>query len=715
MSCTGPPSSGGRFESSDEAALERLASELHLPPGVALLQAVEAATPAGLAVIQPSGRLAYVNPALCAMVGRSRDELVGAMPPYPYWPVDDLASHESAVAATLRGEVPPSGVELNFQHASGRRFPAHLLVSPLKDQNGDVVAQLVSIHDLSDRQRAEEERLRRVREQAGRSAAEGAARHYRFLAHAGEVLSSSLELPTILSSVAELAVPFLADRAAVDRVDVTGTRRIAFVGPSGEVPSSSQDDLPFDAGSRALRSGRSVLTPSLIAVPLVGHGRPAAVFQFAAASGRHYGPDDLQLAEELVRRAGLAADNARLLADAQALRREAETARGEAERASRAKDELLAMLGHELRNPLAPIMTAVELMRMREGADGLLARERAVIERQVSHLVRLVDDLLDISRITRGGLELKRRPLEVADVVARAIEAVSPLLEQRMHRLAVDIPSHGLVVSGDEERLVQVLSHLLSNAAKYTPPGGRVDVSAEHEDRMAVIRVRDTGIGIDPVLLPHVFDLFTQSHRSLDRSEGGLGLGLAVVRNVAELHGGSVSSASGGPGQGSEFTVRLPLDADAARAPGDSRRAAVPTRVRREADIDDTDSHPATGRVLVVDDNRDAAETLAEALASRGFDARTAFDGPSALALATSFTPDVALLDIGLPVMDGYELGRRLREMPGLSAVELVAVTGYGQDSDRQRSAAVGFREHLVKPVDLRRVTSLVSRLVTSH
>ena len=680
------------------------------------MQAVEAATPAGLAVIQPSGRLVYVNPAFCTMVGRSRSELLGTMPPYPFWSAGNLASHEATITATLRGEIPRSGVELWFQHASGRRFTAHLLVAPLRDRNGEVVAHLASIHDLSDRQRAEEERLRRVREQAGRSAAEGAARHYRFLAHAGEVLSSSLELPTILSSVAELAVPFLADRAAVNRVDVTGTRRIAFVGSTGEVPSSSQEELPFDAGSRALRSGRSVLSPGLIAVPLVGHGRPAAVFLFAAPLGRHYGPDDLQLAEELVRRAGLAADNARLLADAQTLRREAEAARGEAERASRAKDELLAMLGHELRNPLAPIMTAVELMRMREGEGGLLARERQVIERQVKHLVRLVDDLLDISRITRGGLELKRQPLEVAEVAARAIEEVSPLLEQRMHRLAVNIPSRGLVVSGDEERLVQVLSHLLSNAAKYTPPGGRVDLSAEQEDNMAVIRVRDTGIGIDPALLPHVFDLFTQSHRSIDRSEGGLGLGLAVVRNVAELHGGSVSSASEGTGQGSEFTVRLPLDPDAAaRAPGDAPLAAAPVSVPDAIFADGTDSHVSSGRVLVVDDNRDAAETLAEALASRGFDARTAFDGPSALALATRFTPDVALLDIGLPVMDGYELARRLREIPGLATVELVAVTGYGQDSDRQRSAAVGFREHLVKPVNLRRVTSLVSRLVPPH
>jgi PAS domain S-box-containing protein len=382
------------------------------------------------------------------------------------------------------------------------------------------------------------------------------------------------------------------------------------------------------------------------------------------------------------------------------LRRE-QQARREAETASRAKDEFLAMLGHELRNPLSPILTALELMRRRD--PSALSRERTLIERQVQHVVRLVDDLLDVSRITRGKVELKRRPVDLGDVVATAIEMASPLLENRRHRLDVDVPRRGLLVDGDPARLAQVMSNLLTNSAKYTEPGGRIEVRAGREGRDVVVRVRDSGIGIPPELLPRVFDLFVQSQRALDRSQGGLGLGLTIVKSLTEMHGGRVSAESAGPGRGSTFSVRLPALSAAALTPAPG--SLLLPRTRRRALV--------PRRVLVVDDNQDAADALVEALLAVGHQAVVAYDGPGALDAALRLRPEVAFLDIGLPVMDGYELARRIRDLIG-PGVKLVAVTGYSQERDRALSRAAGFDEHLVKPVDLERLESLLEQLIRS-
>ena len=361
-------------------------------------------------------------------------------------------------------------------------------------------------------------------------------------------------------------------------------------------------------------------------------------------------------------------------------------AREAAENASRAKDEFLAMLGHELRNPLSPIMTSLELMRQR--APDSLTREREVVERQVQHMLRLVDDLLEVSRIARGRIELRRRRVELADVVSSAIEIVSPLLEERHHHLACEVPQRGLVVDGDPARLTQVLANILSNAAKYTDPGGRVRIAAERSGGRAIVRVSDTGAGIAPELLPAVFDLFVQGGRTIDRSQGGIGLGLAIVKSLVTLHGGTVSARSDGVGKGSEFEITLPLvaaDAPVVRAAGSIAPPPAPA------------TQPRT--VLVVDDNQDAAELIAEALAAAGHEVRTAFDGPAALAISESFDPDVVFLDIGLPVMDGYEVARRLRAQD--RKMTLVAITGYGQEADRKRAMAAGFDSHLVKPVPI--------------
>ena len=378
------------------------------------------------------------------------------------------------------------------------------------------------------------------------------------------------------------------------------------------------------------------------------------------------------------------------------------SARREAEAANRAKDEFMAILGHELRNPLAPILTAVNLMRLR--GDTALDRERSVIERQAQHLVRLVDDLLDVSRITTGKVELKKEPVELAEVIAKALEMASPLLEQRTHRLTVNVPARGLVVDGDPGRLAQVFSNLLTNAAKYTEPGGTVTVAAAREDARIAIRVRDTGIGISGEMLPRIFDLFAQERQALDRAHGGLGLGLSIVKSLVTLHGGQVQASSEGHGRGSEFVVLLPAPHTAANnTTATAGPGLAPAKVPS-----------VQPRILVVDDNVDAAELLADYLALMGYATRIAHDGPSALMLAAEFKPEVALLDIGLPAMDGYELAGLLRGLPDLSRVCLVAVTGYGQETDRRAAEQSGFNAHLVKPVDLERLRSLMQDMTSS-
>ncbi len=353
----------------------------------------------------------------------------------------------------------------------------------------------------------------------------------------------------------------------------------------------------------------------------------------------------------------------------------------------RRKDEFLAMLAHELRNPLAAIDGAVQVA---EGADAdeQLAWAREVIGRQTKQLSRLIDDLLDISRITQGKIQLRREPLDLAAAVARAVESVRPQVDARRHMLEVDVGPGPLPVEADPSRIEQVLGNLLTNAAKYTPDGGRIRLSARREGGEVVVEVEDSGVGIAPEMLPRIFDAFTQVEQTIDRSQGGLGIGLTLVRRLVELHGGSVSARSEGPGRGSTFTVRLPAaDCDIPARPG----AAGP------ASRDGSRPRP---RVLVVDDSADTARAMARLLGVEGYDVRVAHDGRAALDAAREHRPDVILLDIGLPGMNGYEVARAVRRDPDLAGVTLIAISGYGQDHDRRRSLDSGFDHHLVKPVD---------------
>ncbi len=355
--------------------------------------------------------------------------------------------------------------------------------------------------------------------------------------------------------------------------------------------------------------------------------------------------------------------------------------------ADQRKDEFLAMLAHELRNPLAPIRTAVQLLRLKELGEPQRVRARDIIDRQVEHLVCLIDDLMDVSRITRGLITLQREPVLLAAVVARAVETTRPAIDARGHELLVNLPDEPLTVNGDKTRLVQVIANILHNAAKFTDTGGRIVLTAGHDRGQAVITVTDTGAGIPPDVLPTVFDLFTKAHHQVDSGQGGLGIGLALVRRLVEMHEGTVDARSDGAGLGSEFTVRLPLSVPYESYLVDDGADAPPV------------PHVAARRVLIADDNLDAVEALSALLETLGHDVRVAHDGAEALAVGGAFEPEIVLLDLGMPVMDGLEAARRMRQQPWGQRATLVAVTGWGQQRDRERTAEAGFDAHMVKPL----------------
>ncbi len=355
--------------------------------------------------------------------------------------------------------------------------------------------------------------------------------------------------------------------------------------------------------------------------------------------------------------------------------------------ADRKKDEFLATLAHELRNPLSAIVNALTLMK---GSDdpALASEAQSIMERQLGHMVRLVDDLLDISRITHGKIKLKQERLRLTEVLNQAVETTRPLLIPARHELTVSLTHDSLFVLGDETRLVQIFANILNNAGKYTDPGGQIHLATKVDGSRVQVRVTDTGVGIAPTTLPHIFDLFNQVEPSLQRSQGGLGIGLAIVRRLVEMHGGSVEARSDGIGKGSEFLVTLPL---------------VEGHTELSRSLSPKSDMPSTAqqtKMLVVDDNRDAARSLTLLLKATGSDVRTAHDGPEALTIAETFQPDIVLLDIGLPGLNGYDICRRLRAQPIGQSLRVIAVSGWGNESDRVQSREAGFDAHLVKPIN---------------
>jgi signal transduction histidine kinase/CheY-like chemotaxis protein len=573
---------------------------------------------------------------------------------------------------------------------------------PVRDESERIVRWYGTSTDIHEQKRAEESA--------------------RYLAEASAALASVVDYESTLQKVANLAVPYFADWSAVDVLQDGELRRLAVahqdpdrIQQAHELMRHYPPDLQAEVGIGAVfRTGaaemvreltdenfargakderhlsllRSLGLRSYICVPLVVSGHTLGVLTFATAeSGRRYTDSDLALAMELAHRAAVAVENTQLY---QALRE-----------ADRRKDEFLATLAHELRNPLAPIRNSLEILKMPRVDAQTAERSREMMERQVHHLVRLVDDLLDVSRVMRGKIELRKERVELATVVARAVEIVQPLMDAQGHRLSVSLPSESLLLDADPVRLTQVVGNLLTNAAKYTPPSGSIWLSAERSGGRAVLRIRDNGIGIRAEMLAHVFELFVQVEHAASRSHGGLGIGLTLVKNLVEMHNGTVEARSAGLGKGSEFVVRLPIVEPSMKQvhDGDSDQLAQQPFA------------PSGYRLLVVDDNQDAANSFGMLLRMRGHEVRIAYSGAAALELAKSYTPDVVFLDIGMPGMDGYEVARRMRQQPSLQEVVLAALTGWGQQEDRRRTAAAGFDCHFVKPPEPAALEELFSRL----
>ncbi|HWB11450.1 MAG TPA: ATP-binding protein [Pirellulales bacterium] len=654
----------------------------------------------GLAWIKDlRGRYVYANEAAMRAFQREAHHLYGRHDDEIFPPQTAAQFKEN----DRRALASPAGIQVVESLKQPDGVVHHSIVSkfPIPDHSGEPALVGGMAIDITEQRRAEEDA--------------------RFLANASEALAGLDDYESALENVVQLAVPTFADWAAVDLFDDQGVLRrvaVAHVDPAKvELVHEVHRRYPTDPNARhgiwnIVRNGRSELVSeiteellstcardadhlrllqdvglrSYLGIPLAVRGRVLGMITFIVAeSGRRYDLHDLALAEDLANRAAIAIENATLY---QALKE-----------ADRRKDEFLALLGHELRNPLAPISNSLSVLKL-PGADASIGRQaREMMERQVEHMVRLVDDLLDVSRIMRGKIELRREAVELAAVVARAVETSQPRLDAEGHRLTVLVASECLLLYGDLVRLAQVISNLLDNAAKYTERGGQIWLTAIREGNEAVVRVRDTGIGIAPAALPRLFDMFYQAERRTRKSQGGLGIGLSLVRGLAQLHGGTAEAHSDGLGAGSEFVVRLPLLEHEAPAtpPPAAERAEDPLPLRR---------------VLVVDDNVDAADSLAMLLRLQGQQVTAVYDGSAALAQAEAAPPAIAFIDLGMPKMDGYEVARAFRAHATLQNVTLVALTGWGQPEDRQRTAEAGFHHHLVKPVDLKTLRHFLIHLI---
>jgi signal transduction histidine kinase/DNA-binding response OmpR family regulator len=545
-----------------------------------------------------------------------------------------------------------------------------------------------------------EERVALAKAEAGRVAAEETMRRSTFLARASHELGSSLDLEEGMRRLLGLMTPDLADEAALV-VDAEAGLPLFFQRDEETRAVQGYPNLPATLASalqRALRTGLSVQEPGVLAHPLrVGQTILGALALGWRAGAPGLAPRDLVTLDELVGRAAIALDNARLYRSLQREIVRSKQAEESLQDSNRRKDEFLAMLSHELRNPLAPIRNAVEVIRRVGPGEPMLAMARDIIDRQATHLARLVDELLDVSRISQGKIALRKESVELGRIVAQSLETAKPLIDARAQKIVVDLPPGPVWLTADPARLAQVLANLLNNACKYTPEGGRIDLAVGAAEGSATIVVHDNGSGIDPQLLPHVFDLFVQGERSLDRAQGGLGVGLTLVKRLVEMHGGSVEASSEGVGRGASFKVTLPCIAEV---------RGEPARAVQQAETEVVYGR----RVLVVDDNVDAAESTAAFLRLEGHEVKTVADGQQALASLKVFDPHVIVLDIGLPGLDGFEVARRLRARGDTSHALLIAVTGYGQREDRQRASQAGFDYYFVKPTDPREIHGAIER-----
>lgn len=538
-------------------------------------------------------------------------------------------------------------------------------------------------------QQRAEEREALARSEAARAAAEEASQRADYLSEASQRLARSLDFDQTITALLDICVPMLGERATlVLTSNASGTPQVR-VAPDDAEHTPAQ--LPIgaqEALARVIKDGRFELW--------VDGGQAAAICPLSAerCSGALvlFGPSEqfdaarIALAREVVSRASIAMENARLYTAVQ--------------EADRRKNEFLAMLAHELRNPLAPIRNAVHIMQGADVAPKTLNWARDVISRQADHMARLIDDLLDVSRIVQGKVVVKPELLELASLVERSVESSAPRIAAQGQRLCLDLPIEPVVLNGDAVRLAQVLSNLINNAAKFSGPETHITLTARYSEGEVRISVRDQGAGIDPAFLPHIFELFAQADQSLDRSQGGLGIGLTLVKHLVELHGGRVEALSDGAGRGTEMLVYLPAQLRTPDPSGVEDEPATHVTPQRKG---------AAQRVLVVDDLEASAETLMMLLEMEGFEVRMATEGAAALEMAQEFQPQVVLLDIGLPGMNGFEVARRLRELPAARDALLIALTGYGEAESRERSLQAGFDFHMVKPANINLLLSLMT------
>jgi PAS domain S-box-containing protein len=630
--------------------------------------------------LAPDGTILRANQAELDMLGYAREEYVGKN--IADFHVDRTA-FEDILAKQSHGEL-PQNYEARLRCKDGTIKDVVIATSALWE-DGEFVHTRCFTRDISDRKSAEQA--------------------LKFLAAASASLATLADRESALQQAVRLPIPFLADWCVIYVVDEHGA--IDYHAHAHRDPQKERllgemlHKFPLDWNSntatvRALRTGKSqimeelpepllssftqsdehreivrVLKPhAVISVPLKIRDRTIGVIGLVASdSSRRYSWRELEIAESLAQRVATAVENARLF--------------HAVKEASRQKDEFLAMLAHELRNPLAAIRYAVALGQMSPGESATDMFE--IIDRQTQNLAHLIEDLLDVSRISRDKIKLRKEHVNVATIVNRAAATVRPLIDEKNHELTIDVSSQPMWLHVDPTRTEQILANLLTNAAKYTKSGGRVVIQAYPENGEAVINVTDSGVGLPPEMLSRVFDLFAQADRTLDRAEGGLGIGLTVARKLAEMHGGNISATSEGLGHGTTFTVRLPM----AEAPAEESHATSLTP--RSTRVDNY-------KILVVDDNRDTASSCAMLLRKGGHEVHMAYDGLSALEMARNLKPQAIFLDIGLPGMNGFEVAKTLRD-EGFENELIVAVSGYGQPEDRQRSQSAGFDQHLVKPV----------------
>jgi PAS domain S-box-containing protein len=643
----------------------------------------------------PDRSILYVSPAYEEVWGKSLETLYadGASFSYSIHPED---RDKVLKIQDLQDRGEPTSIEYRVIRPDGSVRWVWDRGFPVRDESGKVYRVAGIAEDITSRKFQEQDT--------------------KFLADASATLSTLIDHESTLQKVATLAVPFFSDWATVDIQDEEGQlRRVAVAHvdrqkiqlaydvhrrfpPSPEAPqgvwkvlNSGEAELAPEITDEMLAQGiqdpelleiiRQLGLRSYMAVPLRARGQVFGVLTFISAeSGRRYTNRDLQLAEDLAHRAGVAVENSRLY---QELRQ-----------ADRRKDEFLSLLAHELRNPLAPIRTGLQVIRQSGNDPAFVEPAVEMMDRQVEHLIRLVDDLLDLSRIMRNKVELRREPVDLAVAVARAVETLQPVMSEAGHEVSLELSHERLLVDGDLVRLSQVIGNLLNNAARYTERGGKIVVRTSRVEDKAVLSVRDTGIGISAGMLPKIWEIFVQGESGAKVSPGGLGIGLTLVKSLVELHGGAVTAHSEGLGQGSEFVVSLPLAEKTSRP--DAAASSKPQR-------------PVARQILVVDDNVDAATTLAMLLRLNGHQVRVAHDGEQALNLAVAQPPEIAFLDIGMPQMDGFELARRFRQNPGIAGTTLVALTGWGQDADRRRTREAGFDHHFVKPIDTDSLTTLLN------